>query len=313
MRRRDALGLTLAAIAAAPSAARAQSQTPAAVKVGTPPFESASEVYFAKEQGYFAKSGLDVQIVPIGNSSAIAEAVASGSVDIGFGAVLSIAIAHSRGIPFVLVAPGDVHVPEAQVSALVVPPASTIRTAKDLTGKTIGIPVLKTISEYAPRIWIDHNGGDSTSVKFLELPFPAMPDALAAGRIDAAWLTEPFISSNKRTTRVLAYAYDAIAKNFMVSAFFSTIAWARAHADVVARFSTAIRASGAWAVQNPAASADILTRDMKLDPVTLAAMVRSRFADQLVPAAIQPQIDVASHYGLFAAFPASDLLVPPSR
>jgi NitT/TauT family transport system substrate-binding protein len=311
MRRCDALGLTLAAIAAAPSAARAQA--PTTVRVGTPPFESASEVYFAKEQGYFAKSGLDVQIVPIGNSSAIAEAVASGSVDVGFGAVLSIAIAHARGIPFVLVAPGDVHVPEAQVSALVVPTASTIRTAKDLTGKTIGIPVLKTISEYAPRIWIDHNGGDSTSVKFLELPFPAMPDALAAGRIDAAWLTEPFISSNKRTTRVLAYAYDAIAKTFMVSAFFSTVAWTRAHADVVARFSTAIRASGAWAVQNPALSADILTRDMKLDPVTLAAMVRSRFADQLVPAAIQPQIDVAAHYGLFTAFPASDLLIGSAR
>jgi NitT/TauT family transport system substrate-binding protein len=307
MRRCDALGLTLAAIAAAPSAACAQA--PTTVRVGTPPFESASEVYFAKEQGYFAKSGLDVQIVPIGNSSAIAEAVASGSVDVGFGAVLSIAIAHARGIPFVLVAPGDVHVPEAQVSALVVPTASTIRTAKDLTGKTIGIPVLKTISEYAPRIWIDHNGGDSTGVKFLELPFPAMPDALAAGRIDAAWLTEPF----KRTTRVLAYAYDAIAKTFMVSAFFSTVAWARAHADIVARFSTAIRASGVWATQNPALSADILTRDMKLDPVTLAAMVRSRFADQLVPAAIQPQIDVAAHYGLFAAFPASDLLISPAR
>jgi NitT/TauT family transport system substrate-binding protein len=311
MRRCDALGLTLAAIAAAPSAACAQA--PTTVRVGTPPFESASEVYFAKEQGYFAKSGLDVQIVPIGNSSAIAEAVASGSVDVGFGAVLSIAIAHARGIPFVLVAPGDVHVPEAQVSALVVPTASTIRTAKDLTGKTIGIPVLKTISEYAPRIWIDHNGGDSTGVKFLELPFPAMPDALAAGRIDAAWLTEPFISSNKRTTRVLAYAYDAIAKTFMVSAFFSTVAWARAHADIVARFSTAIRASGVWATQNPALSADILTRDMKLDPVTLAALVRSRFADQLVPAAIQPQIDVAAHYGLFAAFPASDLLISPAR
>jgi hypothetical protein len=81
----------------------------------------------------------------------------------------------------------------------------------------------------------------------------------------------------------------------------------------MARFSTAIRASGVWATQNPALSADILTRDMKLDPVTLAAMVRSRFADQLVPAAIQPQIDVAAHYGLFAAFPASDLLISPAR
>jgi hypothetical protein len=79
----------------------------------------------------------------------------------------------------------------------------------------------------------------------------------------------PIISSKKRTTRVLPYAFDAIAH--------------------------------------------ILTRDLRLDPATLAAMVRTRFATQLVPAAIQPQIDVAAHYGLFAAFPASDLLLTSAR
>jgi hypothetical protein len=42
-------------------------------------------------------------------------------------------------------------------------------------------------------------------------------------------------------------------------------------------------------------------------------MVRTRFADQLTPSAIQPQIDVAAHYGLFTAFPASELLLPTSR
>jgi ABC-type nitrate/sulfonate/bicarbonate transport system substrate-binding protein len=311
MRRRDALGLTLAALAAAPSAARGQALT--TVKVGTPPFEAGAEVYYAKEQGYFAKAGLDVQIVPIVNSSAIAEAVATGTVDIGFSAVLSIAIAHGRGIPFVLIAPGNVHDPAAPSALLVVPNASPLHTAKDLTGKTIGVPALKTISEYAPRIWIDRNGGDSTTVKFLELPFGSMTDALAAGRIDAAWLTEPFISSNKRTTRVLSYSLDTISRSFLISAWFSTIAWARAHPDIVTKYSAAVRAAGAWATANPAASADILTRDMKLDPTALASMTRTRFGDQLTPSAIQPQIDVAAHYGLFTAFPASELLLTSSR
>jgi NitT/TauT family transport system substrate-binding protein len=307
MRRRDALGLTLAALVAAPSAARAQS--PVSLRVGAPPYEAAAEVYFAKDQGYFTKAGLDVMIAPILNTSAIAEAVASGSVDVGFSAVLSIAVAHARGIPFVMIAPGNAHDSTVQFAALIVPSASPIRVAKDLTGKTIGCPALKTIGEYAPRIWIDRNGGDSTTVKFLELPFPAMADALAAGRIDAAWVTEPFLSSNKRTTRVLAYAFDTIARSFLVSGWFAMAAWVRAHPDVAARFSTAIRASGAWANQNPSPSADILTRDLKLDPATLASMVRTRFGDQLSPAAIQPQIDVAARYGLFTSFPAGDLLV----
>jgi ABC-type nitrate/sulfonate/bicarbonate transport system substrate-binding protein len=307
MQRRQALGLTLAAMAAAPSALGAQ--TPAPLRVGTVAFEAAAEVYFAKEQGYFTKAGLDVTIVPIANTSAIAEAVATGSVDVGFSALLSIAVAHARGIPFVLIAPANVQDPAAEFAALIVPTASPIRTAKDLNGKIIGTQALKTIGEYAPRYWIDRNGGDSSTVKFLELPFPAVADALGAGRIDAAWVTEPFLSSNKRTTRVLAYAFDSIARSFLISGWFATTAWARAHPDVVTKFSTAIRASGAWATQNPAASADILTRDLKLDPATLASMVRTRFSDTLTPAAIQPQIDVAARYGLFTAFPASDLLL----
>jgi NitT/TauT family transport system substrate-binding protein len=307
MRRSRALAVTAAALIAAPR--RAAAQTPVAIRVGTPPFEAAAEVYFAKSQGYFTRAGLDVTIVPIVNSSAIAEAVASASVEVGFSAMLSIAIAHARGIPFVVVAPGNVHDPAAQIAALVVPNASPIRVAKDLTGKVVGIPALKTISEYAPRVWIDKNGGDSKAVRFLELPFPAMADALAAGRIDAAWVTEPFISSNKKTTRVLAYAFDSIAKSFLISGFFATTAWARAHTDAVARFSTAVREAGAWSMQNPGPSADILTRELKLDPATLATMTRTRFADQLTPSEIQPQIDVAARYGLFPAFPATELLL----
>jgi len=307
MRRREALGLTLAGVAAAPAALRAQALT--SLKVGVAPYEAAAEVYYAKDQGYFAKAGLDVQIEPITNTSQTAEAVVSGTVDIGFSAVLSIAVAHARNVPVVLIAPANVQDSSAEFAALIVPVNSPIRTAKDVNGKTMGCPALKTIGEYAPRNWIDRNGGDSSTVKMLELPFPAMADALTAGRIDFAWVTEPFLSSNKRTTRVLAYPFDTIAKSFLISGWFATPAWARAHTDAVAKFSAAIRASGKWAMANPAASAEILTRELKLDPATLANIVRTRFADGLSPAAIQPQIDVAAHYGLFTVFPASDLLL----
>ena len=227
--------------------------------------------------------------------------------------MLSLAIAHARGIPFVIIAPGNVHDPSAQIAALVVANGSPIRTAKDLDGKTIGIPALRTISEYAPRIWIDRNGGNSSTSKFLELPFAAMSDALAAGRIDAAWLTEPFISSNKKNDRVLAHAFDTIGKGFLISAWFTTSEWAKAHPDAVARFAAAVRDAALWANRNPGPSAEILERDLKLDPALLSDMVRTRYADRLAPAAIQPQIDVAAKYGLFTAFPREELAVRAAR
>jgi hypothetical protein len=47
-------------------------------------------------------------------------------------------------------------------------------------------------------------------VKFIELPYPAMGPALDAGRIDAAYVAEPFLTPSKKNARLLAFADDAI-------------------------------------------------------------------------------------------------------
>jgi hypothetical protein len=46
------------------------------------------------------------------------------------------------------------------------------------------------------------NGGDSSTVNFVEIPFPAMPAALETGRIDAASVAEPFIGVAKKNGRI---------------------------------------------------------------------------------------------------------------
>jgi hypothetical protein len=45
-----------------------------------------------------------------------------------------------------------------------------------------------------------------------------------------------------------------------------------------------------------------------------ASVVRTRFADHLSAAEIQPQVDLAAHYGLFPqTFPAAELIYNPAR
>lgn len=293
--------------------ASAQTTLPT-LRVALIPAEAAAQVYFAKEMGFFQKEGLDVEIQTIGNTSAIAEAVASNNSDIGFSAILSIATAYKKGIPFTIVAAGNVYESSAPIAAIVVAQNSPIRSAKDLNGKTIGANSVKSISEYGPRAWIDKNGGDSSTVKFLELQFSAMPDAVAAGRIDAEWLTEPYVALGKKNGRVLAYAFDAIGKEFLVSGWFATAPWARAHPDLVARFAAAMRDAARWANANPAKSGEILLGVIKMDPAVFATVVRTRFADHLAAADIQPQVDLAAHYGLFPqTFSAAELIYNPTR
>jgi len=290
-----------------------RAQGGATLRIATIPADNGAEVYYAKDMGFFERAGLNVEIQPIQNSSASASAVAANAIDISYGTLVPLSIAHTKNIPFVVVAPAVVYTSAAANSALVVAATSPIRTAKDLTGKTIGINGIGNISEFGPRAWIDQNGGDSTTVKLLELPFSEMATALAGGRIDAAWVTEPFLASAKKNGRILATAFDAIAKEFLVGVWFASAPWAKDHPDLVSRFAAVMRETAAWANKNQAKSAEILVKYTKIDPAVVATTVRSRYADRLTAPLMQPVINVTAKYNKFAPFPADELIYVPPR
>jgi NitT/TauT family transport system substrate-binding protein len=285
-------------------------QTLTVIRLATNPIDSGAEVFYAKELGLFAKAGFDVQIQPGQNGSAIAAAVASNAVDIGYADLGSLAKAHSRGIPFIAIAPAAMSVESAPVNLLIVRKDSPIRTARDFTGKVIAVPGLGTNSEYAVHAWIDRNGGDAASAKYVEMAYSAMPAALEAGRIDAAHVAEPFIATAKQTGRVLASAEDALGKDFLRTVWFANAAWAKEHPDVAARFAAVIHETALWAndKRNHARSAEILVKYTKIDPALVATMTRVRYGESLNPVTMQPEIDVNAKYGNFTLFSAEELL-----
>lgn len=293
----------------------ALAQAPAKLRVAVIPLENSAQAFYAKEMGFFAKEGLDVELTSIQSGSAVASAVAGGAVDIGFASLVPLAVAHAKNVPFVLVAAGAMWTQAARNSALFVAGNSTIRTGKDLNGKTLACAGLGTLTEYATRAWIDQHGGDATTVKFLEMGYSSMPAALAAGRVDAALVNEPYLGAVKKDSRLLGYPFDAVAKEYLIGGWFSTAQWAKEHPDLVRRFAAAMRDAAQWAnqKQNDARSAEILERYTKIDPSVVANMVRVRFGERLTPALVQPQIDIAAKYGSFARFPASEIIYSPTR
>jgi NitT/TauT family transport system substrate-binding protein len=222
-------------------------------------------------------------------------------------------VQHLKGIPLVIIAPTHDYLSPVttRTQALIVPANSPLQQAKDLNGKTIAVSTLHSLADLGARVWIDQNGGDSSTVKFTEVPFPAIPAALDAGRIDAAWVVEPFITVARKTNRVLFYGFDGIAKHFVVGAWVATRQWANDHPDLVSRFAAVIHDTAVWANKNPQQSGDILAKYVKIDPAVIAAMARNHYAEQLSPALMQPLIDAAAKYNGFKAFPAQDLLYKP--
>ncbi len=305
---------TLCAIALCLLASRGAAQTSQTLRIAINPIEVYAQVYYAKEMGFFAKQGLDVDIQPAQSGSAIAAAVVGNAADIGATSTVVDAVGHGKHIPFIVIAPGAVYTSAAPTAALFVAANSPIRKAADLNGKTISVSGLGTVTEYGTRAWIDKNGGDSSTVKFVELAASATVDAVSTGRIDGAYVTEPYVSTAKKQLRLMAYVHDAIAKEFLLSTWVTTVQWAKDHPDAVARFAAAMRETSDWANKNPSKSGDILVKYVKIDPALLATMNRARFADRLTPALMQPAIDVAAKYAKFDSFPASELIYsPPNR
>lgn len=276
--------------------------------IETIPFDAGSQVFYAKDMGFFAKQGLDVTIDPVGNGPAIAAGVASGAVDIGFSNALSIETAYKKGLPFVFVATSALYSSAAPTSLLMVPKDSPIKTAHDLNGKTLGVNGLKNIAEYAPSLWIDKNGGDSSTVKFVEINPVEVPAALEQHRVDAAFIAEPQITQAKATSRVLSKPYDALGDGWLIAGYFTTRGWADAHPDLLRKFQAAMRETAVWANANQDKSAEILAKYTKLDVALVRASYRAKFGEALTAAQLQPTIDLAAHYKLLDAFPATNLI-----
>ena len=287
----------------------AQTLTP--LHVVTTPTDTGAQVYYAIDEGFFKKAGFDVTVDAINSGAAIANAVTGGTYDIGQTSVAALAIAHDRGIPYVVIAPGAAYTSKTPTSELLVSATSSIRTASDLTGKTIAVVGLKGLTQLAVQAWLEQNHVPSSGVKFIELTFNEMPAALAANRIDAAFVAEPALDRARQGgARIIGHPYDAVASNFLVGAWFTTRDYAQRNADVIRRFRSGLETAAVYANAHPKEMAQYIAPFTGIDEAKLRQWTRAQVATTpIVPADIQPVIDVAAKYRFIdKPFPASEII-----
>jgi NitT/TauT family transport system substrate-binding protein len=282
------------------------------IVVGGLPEDSATPVLYGISSGLFKKFGLDVEIQPQRSGPAIESGVAGGAYQIGKSSTPPIIAAHGHGAPFVLVAPAGLYVASAPISALLVKADSPLKNASDLNGKTIAVGALTDIFSLATRAWMDKNGGDSSSVKFVEITIAAIPAAIAEGRIDAGSCNEPVLSAALAggKVKVFARSFDAIAPRFLYTGWFTTRAYAEANAAVVKNFAAALKQAAQYVNAHHAETVDLIAKFTSLDPAVVQKMTRVEQGTTLDPRLIQPVIDAAVKYKFVAeSFNARDIIL----
>jgi NitT/TauT family transport system substrate-binding protein len=241
---------------------------------------------------------LDVTLTPNASGSAVAASVIGGAVDIGKSSLTALITAFSKGIPIVLVAPSALYNVDSPVTGTIVRADSPLRNARDLNGKTVAVQSVRGSLQLATMAWADKNGGDSSTIHFLELPPSAGLIALDSGRVDACTLANPYLTQavSEKKARVLGWSSEAIAKRFLLTAYFTTKAFAVANADAVTHFAQAMAASAAYLNGHQAETVDLVARFTGALPEAVRSIPRETFATTLEARDVQPYIDASVKY-----------------
>jgi len=249
------------------SAPSAVAQTDASlIRVGTGPNDPSMPLIYGDKGGAFKRAGLNVEVSRQATTSTMAAAVLGGSLEIAQGSGLGAIHIISKGVPLTLVGNLALYNADHPDTALLVLTGSTIKTPKDMEGKTLAGVALGDLNSISTVMWLDQRGVDTSTLKFVEIPASASLAAMEQNRIEATTVYEPFYSAFVASgkARVLGYPYDSLGRHWADSVIFARTDWVAAHGPLVGRFLRALQEAAIQPIIDAAAK-------YKLIPKTFAA------------------------------------------
>lgn len=254
-------------------AGAAQAQTAAKLSVSYTATPEFGGIFIAKEEGFFAKRGLDVTLLPIPLSPNVPAALISNSVQVGGTTPPVLLQAMDSGLDLVAIAGGGVYENASRGVGLVARDGVSIHSAADLVGKKVGVPGFNATVHLLVRRWLLDKGIDPKKVSFVELSIPQMPDVLKGGTVDAVAIVEPFmgrIVQGRIGKPVPAFSND-LASGFTSVFYIATRKWAVAHPVQVKAFREALQEAVSFGNANREKAYADIGKYFKVPPEVLRA------------------------------------------
>jgi NitT/TauT family transport system substrate-binding protein len=281
------------------------------VKVGVIPIVDVAPIYLGKAQGFFSKRNIDITMEQAQGGAAIVPAVVSGQYQFGFSNVVSLMLGESKNVPIKAVANGNNATgdPKKDFGMLVVKDPA-ITSAKQLEGKTVATNTLKNIVDTSVKDIVRKDGGDPAKVKFVEVGFPDMAAALDANRVQAMFVVEPFLASALAKGWHTIGSFADVDPNLTISAYFTSTQLTTEKADLVKRFTEAMKESLAYADANPDAVRQIVTTYTTIKADAAAAMTLPKFSSDINKQSIDKMNNLMVQEGLLTAPVDTTKLLP---
>jgi NitT/TauT family transport system substrate-binding protein len=269
-----------------------------------------AEALIAQDAGFYKRAGLPVTITLFSGAGAVTAAMAGNAIDVGLTDAVVLANAANRGFPIVAIAGAGLYERGRSATVwLTVSKDAPYKTAKDFEGQTIAVVSLESLSGIAVKSWLAKNGADVGKVRFIEMPFSTMPSALQRKTVAAAFMGEPVRSQVVAEVRDITDGFSAIAERQCITEWSTTRNWLARNPDKAKRLVNAVYECARWANDHQDQTAPILMKYAKLDPSKIGAMRRVRYATELTPELIQPEIDAGVRFNAIARSATASTLI----
>lgn len=289
------------------------------LNVAVVPALDSAGFFVALHEGLFVKQGLTIHYTPAVSSDEVINQQVAGQYDITGGNYVSY-IQHyvQDHQPLEIIAEGSVM--QQGTQAIYTMPDSKIKTLADLKGHILGINAPLNINYLLAASVLTENGVSLSQVHFpaTPIPFPDMAAELAAGKIDAAAMPEPFATAAEQQYGVveLADLNQGATEQFPIQGYVVTKSWAEQNPGTLKAFITALAQGQEIADTSRAAVEHAMEslngpQDGQVPPIVAAVMALNIYPTAIDKVRIQRVADVMYQFGLLhSRFNVSPMIGP---
>ena len=233
------------------------------LRVGYLPVTGHAKFFVAKEQGLFAKEGIDVELIEFINSADGINALRAGKLDVGAFGTTAPLVHISQGADLRII--GGIMGEDASIIARP-DKAPAIKSVADLRGKKVATVRLST-GDAVLRGALFKEGIDwKTDLKIFELKNPpAVLEAVKSGQVDAGVTWGPHdITAEKEGVKVVIRSHDLSPGHpcCRIAVLGNEL---QARRDVLTRFLKAILRAEKFTKDNKEATVNAIVKYVKLD------------------------------------------------